>query len=51
MKKLIIVFIIIVIIFSIGAFFYRGYKLDREAPIRAKFVQNKYFYTYWGGTY
>lgn len=50
-KEIIIVFLIIVAIFSLGAYLYKGYKFDKETPVRAKFVQSIYYYIGWGEYY
>ncbi len=41
-KEIIVVFILIAAIFSLGAYLYKGYRSNKEAPVRAKFVQGIY---------
>ena len=47
-KEIIIAFILIAAIFSLGAYLYKGYRSNKEAPTRAKFVKNIYYYIGWG---
>lgn len=43
-KEIIIISLIIIIVFSLGAYLYREYRTDKETPVRAKFVQKFHYY-------
>jgi len=47
-KEIIIIFVLIAAIFSLGAYLYKGYRSNKEAPTRAKFVKNIYYSIGWG---
>lgn len=49
-KKIVVIFVLIVAFLGLGIYLYKDYNSDKEIPTRAKFVQNINF-SIWGEFY